>query len=69
VVSGADVVKALEKAGFALARVKGSHYMMTGPPGRFTVVPVHRGKDLRPGTLRRIISDSGLSVSEFIGFL
>ncbi|MEO3787541.1 type II toxin-antitoxin system HicA family toxin [Actinocorallia sp. B10E7] len=69
VVSGAQVVKVLEKAGFTLARVKGSHHMMTGPSGRFTVVPVHRGKDLPPGTLRRIINDTGLSVGEFIGLL
>ncbi|MCD0448724.1 type II toxin-antitoxin system HicA family toxin [Actinocorallia sp. API 0066] len=69
VASGAAVVKALEKAGFELVRTKGSHHMMTGPSGRFTVVPVHRGKDLPPGTLRRIIADAGLSVGEFIELL
>ncbi|RAY13728.1 hypothetical protein DPM19_18895 [Actinomadura craniellae] len=69
VVSGAEVIKALEKAGFALTRVKGSHHMMRSPEGRFTVVPVHQGKDLPPGTLRRIIRDAGLSVAEFIALL
>ena len=68
-VSGAEVIKALENAGFVLARVKGSHHMMRSPDGRFTVVPVHQGKDLPPGTLRRVIRDAGMSVSEFIGLL
>jgi predicted RNA binding protein YcfA (HicA-like mRNA interferase family) len=43
--------------------------MMRSPEGRFTVVPVHQGKDLPPGTLRRIIRDAGLSVTEFIALL
>jgi predicted RNA binding protein YcfA (HicA-like mRNA interferase family) len=68
-VSGVEVIKALEKAGFALTRVKGSHHMMRGPQGRFTVVPVHQGKDLPSGTLRRIIRDAGLSVAEFVTLL
>nr|WP_241251111.1 type II toxin-antitoxin system HicA family toxin [Candidatus Protofrankia californiensis] len=28
--------------------------------GRFTVVPVHPGGDIPPGTLRRVIRDAGL---------
>jgi predicted RNA binding protein YcfA (HicA-like mRNA interferase family) len=68
-VSGAQTIKALEKAGFALVRTKGSHHMMKNPEGRFTVVPVHQGRDIPPGTLRRIIRDSGLSVAEFIALL
>lgn len=63
--SGAEVIKALENAGFVLTRVKGSHHMMKSLEGRFAVVPVHQGKDLPPGTLRRIIRDAGMSVSEF----
>jgi predicted RNA binding protein YcfA (HicA-like mRNA interferase family) len=68
-VPGASVIKALEKAGFALVRVKGSHHMMRSPEGRFTVVPVHQGKDVPTGTLRRIVRDAGLSVSDFIDLL
>ncbi|WP_322777894.1 type II toxin-antitoxin system HicA family toxin [Frankia sp. Cas4] len=69
VVSGAEVVKALEKEGFELVRIRGSHHMMKNPEGRFTVVPVHQGKDIPPGTLRRIIRDAGMSVAEFIALL
>lgn len=69
VVSGAEAIKALEKAGFVLTRVKGSHHMLKHPEGRFTVVPVHQRKDLPAGTLRRAIRDAGLSVAEFIALL
>jgi predicted RNA binding protein YcfA (HicA-like mRNA interferase family) len=67
--SGTQVVKALEKAGFNLVRINGSHHMMRSAEGRFTVVPVHRGRDVPPGTLRRIIRDAGLSVAEFTDLL
>jgi predicted RNA binding protein YcfA (HicA-like mRNA interferase family) len=59
----------LEKAGFTLLRVKGSHHMLIGPAGRFAVVPVHAGKDVPPGTLRRIIRDADLSVAQFVDLL
>ncbi|WP_433758411.1 type II toxin-antitoxin system HicA family toxin [Nocardia sp. CA-135398] len=68
-ISGDRVIKALERAGFGLIRVNGSHHMMRSPEGRFTVVPVHRGADIKPGTLRRIIRDAGMSVAEFVQLL
>ena len=69
VLPGAEVVKALEKHGFELVRIKGSHHMMKSSEGRFTVVPVHPGRDIPPGTLRRIIRDAGLSIADFIALL
>lgn len=36
------VVKALEKVGFAVARISGSHRIMRHPDGRGTTVPVMR---------------------------
>ncbi len=40
-VSGRQVIRALQKAGFFVIRVKGSHHFMRHPDGRTTVVPVH----------------------------
>lgn len=48
-VSGARVVKALEKVGFQVVRVKGSHRIMRHPDGRWTTVPVHQGRDIAKG--------------------
>ena len=36
---------------------------------RRIVVPVHKGRDLKPGTLRGLIDDMGLSVEEFVAML
>lgn len=64
-----DVIRALERAGFLLDHVTGSHHIMKHPdrPLRVTV-PVHN-RDLKRGTLSAIIKASGLSLDEFIGFL
>ncbi|HZJ12610.1 MAG TPA: type II toxin-antitoxin system HicA family toxin [Methyloceanibacter sp.] len=32
-------------------------------------VPVHSGRDLKPGTLRSIIRKTGLTVGDFVQFL
>jgi predicted RNA binding protein YcfA (HicA-like mRNA interferase family) len=40
-VRGERLVRALERAGFKVARVAGSHHVMRHPDGRGTTVPVH----------------------------
>ena len=70
VVSGRKVVRALERAGFVVRRQRGSHLMLSSPDGADTVsVPVHGQRDVKPGTLRGIIRDAGLSVGEFVDLL
>ena len=62
-----DAIKALEKAGFSFVRQKGSHRIyLKGHIG--ITVPCH-AKDLRKGTLRHIIKQSGLTVKEFLDLL
>lgn len=66
--SGMECVKALQKAGFVVRRQKGSHIIMTSQdPYRLVSVPNH--KTLKTGTLRAIITQSGLSVEEFLDLL
>ncbi len=66
--SGQDVVRALQKVGFAVTRQRGSHIVMhrAEPKARVTV-PDHRV--VRPGTLRQLVSDAGPSVSELLALL
>ena len=68
VVSGADRVKALEKAGFTVYRQRGSHITIVrkSPPSQ-TTIPNH--KELDRGTLRAIIRQAGLTVEEFVALL
>lgn len=70
-VSGRAVVRALSRAGFRLDRIVGSHHVLAHPtdPRRSVTVPVHSGRDLKPGTLRAIIRQAGFSVDEFVGLL
>jgi predicted RNA binding protein YcfA (HicA-like mRNA interferase family) len=58
---GRVVVKALERHGFVVVRIVGSHHVMRHPDGRGTTVPVHSGQDVARGTLRGILHDIGLS--------
>ena len=62
VVSGADVVSALERMGFVVALQRGSHIVMRrGSAG--CVVP-HR--ELKTGTLVGLLKQAGVSSDEFI---
>jgi predicted RNA binding protein YcfA (HicA-like mRNA interferase family) len=63
-VPGAKVVKALERAGFTVARISGSHHVMRHPDGRTVVVPVHAGRDIAKGTLRNILAIMGMDAEE-----
>jgi predicted RNA binding protein YcfA (HicA-like mRNA interferase family) len=66
IISGAEAVRALERAGFVFVSQRGSHQKLrkTGPTGTHTViVPMH--SKLAPGTLSSIIRQAGLSLSEF----
>jgi predicted RNA binding protein YcfA (HicA-like mRNA interferase family) len=60
------IIVALEKAGFVVDRVSGSHYVLV--KGRLrTVVPYHRS--VRVGTLKAILSQIEMSVEDFIDLL
>jgi predicted RNA binding protein YcfA (HicA-like mRNA interferase family) len=71
VVNGRQVIRALMKAGFVLDRITGSHHVLMHPqdPRRTVTVPVHAGRDLKRGTLRSIIRQSGFTVEEFADLL
>jgi len=61
-----EVVRIAEKSGFVLDRQKGSHAVFYRETDhRRVVIPMHN-KDLKPGTLRAIINDLGLTTQEFI---
>ena len=67
-ISGRDARAALERAGFVFRRQRGSHMILRREqPYARAVVPDHRV--LRPGTLRRIIADAGLTLDQFLELL
>ena len=62
-----QVIKALERRGFYVKRTSGNHYILKKEKLR-VVVPYH-SKDLKPGTLKSIIEEAGLTVEEFLDSL
>lgn len=63
--SGKEVVKALQRAGFSVKRQKGSHIVLRrDSPFAQVVVPNHKSVDT--GTLALILDGADLSVEDFI---
>jgi predicted RNA binding protein YcfA (HicA-like mRNA interferase family) len=68
-VNGKRVIQALKRAGFVVDRIVGHVLAFPGNPARTLSVPVHAGRDLKPGTLRGIIRQTGFTVEEFVRLL
>ena len=64
--TGKEVIAALQRVGFEVARVKGSHHFLRHPDGRVTVVPVHAGEIIGPGLLAKILRDCDLTREKFL---
>lgn len=67
--TGTEVIRALQKAGFELARQRGSHCILRHSDGRQTTVPVHSGETLGRGLLRKILRDVEMTPEEFAELL
>ena len=69
VVKPVALIRALERAGFALHHTSGSHCILRHSERRSRVtVPFHH-HDLKRGTLRAILRQAALSVEELIELL
>jgi predicted RNA binding protein YcfA (HicA-like mRNA interferase family) len=67
--TGKEVIAALQRVGFEVARVKGSHHFLRHSDGRVTVVPVHAGEIIGPGLLTKILRHCDLTREKFLGLL
>jgi len=61
-VIGSEAVKALRRLGFVDRRQTGSHAILR-KESRTVVVPMH--KPIKPGTLRGLIEQAGVTVAAF----
>ena len=64
-ISGKDLCRILEKKGWLLKKIHGSHhvYMKSGRTERISV-PVHANKDLKAGMLKAIMKIAEIEESE-----
>lgn len=64
-ISGKDLCKLLERKGWVLARINGSHHIYTKKDTVYRVsVPVHKNKDLKMGLLKSVMKIAGISENE-----
>jgi predicted RNA binding protein YcfA (HicA-like mRNA interferase family) len=60
-----EVMRVIERKGFALVRQSGSHKIFRNSEGTRITLPFHLGKILHPKLLKSILEDAGLSVDDF----
>jgi predicted RNA binding protein YcfA (HicA-like mRNA interferase family) len=68
VVSGAEAVKAFQRAGWRIDRQRGSHVILLRP-GHVASLSVPQHAELAPGTLRAPVRAAGISVDDFAALL
>lgn len=73
VISGREAVKVFEKLEYRVVRRRGSHRSHirlrhpSDPRGKPLTIPDY--KTLKPGLLRHLIADAGITVEEFVKML
>jgi predicted RNA binding protein YcfA (HicA-like mRNA interferase family) len=60
-----EVVKALERLGWQVARQRGSHIILT-KPGNIATLSVPDHQQVARGTLRSLVARAGLTIDEFL---
>ena len=68
VLSGQEVVRALESLGWEVARQRGSHIVMT-KEGEYASLSVPDHKEVSKGTLRSLLRAANLTIDEFVAAL
>jgi len=63
--TGERMCKIVSKLGFGMVHQHGSHTVWKHKDGRTTTIPVHPGKELPRGLIRKILKDIDLSVEEY----
>ncbi|RKE92815.1 MULTISPECIES: type II toxin-antitoxin system HicA family toxin [Xenorhabdus] len=61
--NSSDLMRLLEKNGWKLKRIKGSHHQFTHPEFAAVITVPHPRRDIKPGTLSKILKDAKLKQS------
>jgi len=69
VLKASELIRVLERTGFVVIRQRGSHVRLKHADGRVVTVPVHAGKDIARGLLRKVLRDADLSPEELMQLL
>lgn len=61
--NGKEVIKILQKNGWVIARIRGSHHILEDKNQKIVTVPLHGSKDLSRGLLHNIQKQTGVKFS------
>ena len=65
-ISGRDAVQAFATVGYEVVRQRGSHIRLRHPTAARLPLTVPDHRELKPGLLRGLIRDAGMTVDEFL---
>ena len=66
-VKAREVIGILERSGWHIDHVTGSHYIMRHPQKtERTTIPYHGNRDIKIAVIRSIVSQAGMTVEEFL---
>jgi predicted RNA binding protein YcfA (HicA-like mRNA interferase family) len=68
-ISPNKLIKILEKESFKVIRQKGAHVILINDKKTRIVVPMHPGRDIKPGLSRAILREAGISRERFLKLL
>jgi len=63
------LIKILEQEGFKVIRQRGSHVILINQEKTRIVIPIHPGKDIKPGLCRAILREAGINREKFLKLL
>ena len=69
ILSAKEIIKALKRGGYIVARQRGSHVRLINPARKQWPVTVPNHKIIGRGLIRKIINDTDLSVEQFLELL
>ena len=64
-VAADEVIRALERVGFSLARQSGSHRIYRNEKSKRVTVPYRAGRTIHPKVLKSILQDGEITVARF----
>ena len=67
---GEEVVRAFQRAGWKIARQRSSHVILEKEGYEATLsIPVHKGKNVKRGTLGDLIKAAKMSMDDFLKYI
>lgn len=66
--SGKELIRLLEEHGWRVARIEGSHHILTKPGREETLsVPVHGNRSLKAGLVHGVLKSAGVKLEPELG--